>query len=101
MPPKHLFTNSLPANLQMNKNQDSVDITVDDTCDWCFADPDGVFGNPSTLLASGHYDKTTPPTKYGPYTPVKAGIVHINAVKSGTCDPYGTTHTGHTITVSN
>ena len=31
-------------NVTMNKNQDKLDITIDSSCNWCFSDPDGVFG---------------------------------------------------------
>lgn len=100
MPTKHIHIPSNLSSQSLNKNQDTIDITVDADCTWCFSDPDFVFGNPSTLLPNGSYTKTTPPTTYGPYTPVADGTVYFNAVTSGTCNPEGVTETGHTITVT-
>jgi hypothetical protein len=99
MATKHLHTNNL-QNVTLICNQDNLDITVNDDCTWCFADPDGVFGDPPQLLPAGSYTKTDPPTTYGAYTPIKSGTVYFNAVRTGNCDPYGVTETGHTITVS-
>lgn len=101
MSTKHLHISNGMQNQSLNKNQDNFDITVNQTCTWCFSDPDYVFGNPSTLLPPGTYTVTNPHTKYGPYTPVNPGTVHFNAVTSGTCDPNGDKDTGHTITVTN
>lgn len=101
MATKHIHIPNNMSNHSLNKNQDNIDITVDADCTWCFSDPNGVFGNPSTLLAAGTYSKTTPPTTYGPYTPVNTGTVYFNAVTSGPCNPQGITATGHTIIVTN
>jgi hypothetical protein len=100
MPTKHIHIPDNMGNVSLNKNQDNIDITVNKDCIWCFSDPSFVFGNPSTLPAAGSYTKTSPPTTYGPFTPVNTGTVYFNAVTSGTCTPQGTTETGHTITVS-
>src|SRR3974377_2270950 len=100
MATKHIHTNNL-QNENLNKNQDNLDITVNASCNWCFDDPDGVFGNPSTLLPAGTYTATDPPTTYGPYTPVNDGTVLFNAVPTNqTCTTATITATGHTITVS-
>jgi hypothetical protein len=101
MPTIHIRTNEL-ANVTLKKGQDNLDITIASTCNWCFSDPDGVFGNPSALLANGTYYGTIPATTYGLFTPVGTGTVHINAVSFGTqCNPQGMPDTGHTIIVSN
>lgn len=92
---------SNPSNQTLNKNQDNVEITINQSCNWCFKDPDGVFGTPSTLLPDGTYTVTNPHVTYGPYTPVKSGVVRFNAVSTDqTCSTGGITETGHTITVS-
>ena len=99
MATKHINTNNL-QNVSMNKNQDKLDITIDSSCNWCFSDPDGVFGNPSTLLPSNTY-YVSGPTTYGTLTAVNDGTVTFNAVPVGTdCTPDGITATGHTITVT-
>ncbi|HEY1579759.1 MAG TPA: hypothetical protein VGF82_22045 [Terracidiphilus sp.] len=100
MATKHIHTNNL-ENVTMNKNQEKLDITIDSSCNWCFSDPDGVFGNPSTLLPSNSY-YVSGPTTYGVLTAVNVGTVYFNAVPIGTtCSPQGIQGTGHTITVSN
>jgi hypothetical protein len=101
MATKHLHIPGSMSNQSLNKTQDNLDITVNNDCTWCFSDPDGVFGNPSTLLAPGTYTATNPHTTYGPYTPVATGTVYFNAVTSGPCNPTGITGTGHTIIVTN
>jgi len=53
------------------KKQENLDITIDQSCSWCFLDPDGVFGSPSALLGNGTYYKTIPSTTYGLFVPVK------------------------------
>jgi hypothetical protein len=101
MSTKHLHITGNMSNQTLKINQDNLDITVNHDCNWCFSDPQFVFGNPSTLLAQGTYSVTNPHTTYGPYTPVKTGTVHFNAVTSGECDPNGDMDTGHTIIVTN
>ena len=97
----HIHTDKI-ANVTLKKGQDNLDITIDSTCNWCFSDPDGVFGNPSALLASGTYYGTVPATTYGLFVPVGTGTVLFNAVPFGTtCSPQGPPDTGHTIIVSN
>ena len=99
MATKHINTNNL-QNVSMNKNQDKLDITIDSSCNWCFSDPGGVFGNPSTLLPSNTY-YVSGPTTYGTLTAINDGTVAFNAVPVGTdCTPDGITATGHTITVT-
>ena len=100
MPTYHINTSKLDDK-KMIKNQDNLAITIDSTCNWCFSDPDGVFGNPSALLASGTYYGTIPATTYGPFVPVNPGTVQFNAVPFGTtCTPQGPPDTGHTIIVT-
>jgi len=101
MSTKHLHITGNMQNQTLKKGQDDLDITVNHDCTWCFSDPDGVFGNPSTLLAAGSYSATNPHTTYGPYIPVATGTVYFNAVTSGPCNPQGITATGHTIIVTN
>lgn len=97
MATKHIHTNNL-VDITMNKNQDNLDITIDSSCNWCFSDPDFVFGDPSTLLPSNTY-YVSGPTTYGVLTAVGEGTVTFNAVPVGAdCDP--DTDTGHTITVT-
>ena len=99
MATKHINTNSL-QNVTMNKNQDKLDITIDSSCNWCFSDPNGVFGNPSTLLPGNTY-YVSGPTTYGTITAVADGTVYFNATPIGTqCTPETITGTGHTITVT-
>jgi hypothetical protein len=100
MSTKHLHIPNDCGNQSLNKHQENIDITVNQDCTWCFSDPDGVFGNPSTLLPAGSYTKTSPHTTYGPFTQVNTGTVYFNAVTSGPCNPQGITATGHTITVT-
>lgn len=97
----HIHTNDV-SNEKMTKNQDNLEITIDATCNWCFYDPDGVFGTPSALLANGTYYGTIPSTTYGLFVPVAAGTVYYNVSPLGTpCKPQGIQGTGHTIIVSN
>lgn len=94
---------NLPGNLsnvKMNKNQDSLTITFDNACTWCYSDPNHVFGNPSVLPAPGYYPKTTPPTQFANLQAVADGTVNYNAVTSGDCNPEGITAAAHTITVT-
>ena len=100
MSTKTIHTGNL-SNQTLNKNQDDLKIDINQSCNWCFSDPDGVFGTPSTLLPDGTYTKPDPNSPYGPYTPVNDGTVYFNAVATDeTCTPDGVTATGHTITVS-
>jgi hypothetical protein len=105
MATKHINTSNLPPDLQMNKNQDKLEITIDASCVWCFKDDDGVFGNPSTLLPCNTY-YVSGPTSYGTMTAVKAGQVSINVSQVGTpCiaskeSKKESPLTGHTITVT-
>jgi hypothetical protein len=75
-------------------------IVVTGDCNWCYSDPDGCFGK--TFLKKGPKRKGH---VYGPYTPIKKGTVHINAVASApgkvvSCDPFAPTPaSGHTIIV--
>lgn len=79
MATKHLNIPNDLKSVNLNKGTDDLDITVTATCNWCFSDPDYVFGNPSTLLPPGLYNVTTPHTTYGPYTPQNDGTVTFNA----------------------
>lgn len=79
MATKHLNIPNDLKSVNLNKGTDNLDITVTATCNWCFSDPDYVFGNPSTLLPPGLYNVTTPHTTYGPYTPQNDGTVTFNA----------------------
>lgn len=83
----------------MNKNQDNLDITIDASCNWCFWDPQGVFGNPSTLLPVNTY-YVSGPTTYGTLTAVQAGTVHFNAVPVGQECKAIKIEAAHTITVT-
>ena len=104
MATKHIHTNNLQP-ISMNKNQDKLDITIDASCNWCISDPDGVFGNPTTLLPSNTY-YVSGPTTYGTVSAVNHGTAYFNAVPVGTAcnadkpikknEPF----TGHTITVT-
>jgi len=99
MATKHINTNNL-QNVSMNRNQDKLDITIDASCNWCYSDPDSVFGNPSTLLPCNTY-YVSGPTTYGTLSAVNNGTVYFNAVNVDTeCDPEGIIDTGHTITVT-
>lgn len=99
MPTKQINTNNL-QNIQMNKNQDQLEITIDSSCNWCYSDPNGVFGDPSTLLPSNTY-YVSGPTSYGKLTAVNTGTVTFNVTPVGTpCTPNSITATGHTITVT-
>jgi len=94
---------NLPGNLSnvnLNKNQDTLSISFNEACTWCYSDPNNVFGNPSVLPAPGYYPKTSPPTSFDNLQPVADGTVLYNAVTSGDCSPTGITATGHTITVT-
>jgi hypothetical protein len=93
----HIYT-SKPEDVPMKK-QENLDITIDQSCSWCFLDPDGVFGSPSALLGNGTYYKTIPSTTYGLFVPVKAGNVKFNAVPVGT-DCTDKTLGPHTIIVT-
>jgi hypothetical protein len=68
----------------MHKHDDQLYIKVKKDCTWCYSDPSGCF---PSLLPTGPYTATNPPTVYGPYTPETEGVVNYNAVTSGTCDP--------------
>lgn len=97
----HIHTGNI-SNVSLNKSQDNLEITIDSTCNWCFSDPNGVFGNPSALLANGTYYGTIPSTTYGLFVPVGTGTVYFNVSPLGTpCNPQGIQGTGHTIIVSN
>jgi hypothetical protein len=90
-----------PSNQTLNKNQDTLEIDFNSTCNWCYDDPQYVFGNPSVLPAAGLYNQASPPYKTGQLTPVADGTVLFNAVPSDqTCTTAGITATGHTIVVS-
>jgi hypothetical protein len=98
---KHLNIPHDLSSVNLTKGTDDIDITVTATCNWCFSDPDYVFGNPSTLLAPGLYTVTTPHTKYGPYTPQNDGTVNFGAsIPPAACNPDGIQGTPHTITVT-
>jgi hypothetical protein len=90
-----------PQSLPMTM-EDELYIIVNDDCTWCYKpDPNSVFAAPPTgFLAAGRYTNTTPPTRYGPYTPNAVGSICYNAVTSGDCDCSEITATGHSITVT-
>jgi hypothetical protein len=94
---KHLNIPNDLSSIEMTKGTDDLEIQVTATCNWCFSDPDYVFGNPSTLLSPGLYTVTNPHTKYGPYTPVNDGTVTVNAtippIACTTNDPKGVPQT--------
>jgi hypothetical protein len=98
MATKHIHTNNL-QDITMNKNQDNLDITIDASCSWCFSDPDGVFGSPSTLLPNNTY-YVSGPTTYGTLTAVKGGSVSFNSVSVGSNCKADKIEVGHTITVT-
>jgi hypothetical protein len=93
--PKNTKTLNIPhgGNLTMNKNQDQLVIKVNETCQWCYSDPKGVF---SSLLAPGQYSSG----EYGPYEAVNDGDVTYGDPINPPCKTAGKTETPHTITVS-
>jgi hypothetical protein len=95
---KHLSIPNDLSSVNMTLGADDLEIKVTADCNWCYSDPNGVFAN--GFLAAGSYTATSPPTKYGPYTPSTTGTVTVNAVTSGDCSTSGITATPHSITVS-
>lgn len=93
--PKNTKTLNIPhgGNLSLNKNQDQLMIKVNQTCQWCYSDPNGVF---SSMLAAGQYSSG----EYGPYQAVKDGSVTFGDPIDAPCSTEGVTGTPHTITVS-
>ena len=93
--PRNTKTLNIPhgGNLTLNKNQDQLMIKVNQTCQWCFSDPNGVF---SSMLPAGQYSSG----EYGPYEPANDGTVTYGDPINPPCKTEGVTVTPHTITVS-
>jgi len=101
MATKHLNIPNDLSSINMTKGIDQLEITVTATCNWCYSDPQHVFGNPSTLLAPGLYNVTTPHTTYGPYSPVNDGTVTFNAtIPPVACTTVTSKEVPQTITVT-